>query len=160
MPAEPKSDRPQMPGYGISEKREGILPWSWAEDRFSKNRNYYVSTSRPSGRPHSMPVWGVFFGNKFYFSTGLDSQKSRNLHANPWCVITTENAAEAVILEGHARKTTAKVALQRFVRVYKDKYDWEMDPNDGSVWVVQPAKVFAFKEGANDFSTSATRWTL
>lgn len=46
------------------------------------------------------------------------------------------------------------------MRVYKDKYDWEMDASDGSVWVVQPAKVFAFKEAAADFSTSATRWTF
>jgi len=149
-----------MPGYGISEKRRGILPWRWAEERFSQNRNYYISTSRPSGRPHSMPVWGVFFGGRFYFSTGVDSQKARNLRANHWCVITTENAAQAVILEGHAKKATAKATLQRFVRVYKEKYDWEIDPNDGSVWVVQPSKVFAFIEAADNFGTSATRWTF
>lgn len=160
MPTEPKSDRPHMPGYGISEKRKGILPWSWAEERFSQNRNYYISTSRPSGRPHSMPVWGVFFGGRFYFSTGVDSQKARNLRANHWCVITTENAVEAVILEGHAKRATAKATLHRFVRVYKEKYDWEMDPNDGSVWVVQPSKVFALVEAAANFGTSATRWTF
>ncbi|MEO8456280.1 MAG: pyridoxamine 5'-phosphate oxidase family protein [Chloroflexota bacterium] len=157
MPA-PRSDRPEMPGYGVSEKRRGLLPWRWAEERLVACHNYYLATTRASGRPHSMPVWGVFFGGKFYFSTGVDSAKARNLHTNPWCVITTDDASEAVILEGHAKKATAKAVLQRFVRVYKQKYDWEMDPNDGSIWVVQPAKVFAFKEAADDFSTSATRW--
>ena len=79
MPKEPRADRPFMPGYGISEASEGILPWSWAEERLSNSRNNYLATTRPDGRPHVMVVWGVWFGGRYYFSTGQGSQKARNL---------------------------------------------------------------------------------
>jgi hypothetical protein len=35
-----------------------------------------------------------------------------------------------------------------------------MNPNGGDVYVLQPAKVFAFKEGDDDFAQTATRWTF
>ena len=54
MTREPKADRPFMPGYGISEASEGILPWSWAEERLANSRNYYLATARRDGRPHLM----------------------------------------------------------------------------------------------------------
>ena len=156
---QPKSDRPDMPGYGVSETRRGLLPWRWAEERLEACRNYYIATSRPGGRPHVAPVWGVFFANKFYFSTGEQSVKARNLRGEPFVVITTTHDTESVILEGHAKKLTAKTTLARFARVYNQKYEWDIDPNDGSIWVVQPAKVLAFIE-SDEFSTTATRWTF
>ncbi len=160
MPKQPRSDRPFMPGYGISEASEGILPWSWAEKRLAASRNYFVTTVRPDGRPHVMVVWGVWFGARYYFSTGDSSQKARNLRANPECVVTTDVLTEAVILEGRVKKATGVKTLQEFARVYKEKYDWEVDPNGGDIYVLQPAKVFAFKEGGDDFAQTATRWTF
>ena len=160
MAKEPKADRPFMPGYGISEARKGILPWSWAEERLANSRNYYLSTTRPDGHPHVMVVWGVCFGGRYYFSTGDNSQKARNLRTNPDCVVVTDVLTEAVILEGRVKKATGPKTLQEFARVYKQKYDWEMDPNGGDIYVLQPAKVFAFKEGADDFAQTATRWTF
>ena len=160
MAKEPKAERPFMPGYGISEESEGILPWSWAEERLSSSRNYYLATTRPDARPHVMAVWGVLFGARYYFSTGEGSQKARNLRTNPECVVATDVLTEAVILEGRVKKATGPKILQEFARVYKQKYDWEMDPNGGDIYVLQPAKVFAFKEGADDFAQTATRWTF
>jgi hypothetical protein len=57
----PRASRPYMPGYGIlgPTKGSGLLPWSWAEERLTASRNYWVASSWPDGRPHSMPVWGV-----------------------------------------------------------------------------------------------------
>ena len=43
-PVEPKASRPFMPGYGISEGEEGLLPWSWAVERLEKSHNYWVMT--------------------------------------------------------------------------------------------------------------------
>jgi nitroimidazol reductase NimA-like FMN-containing flavoprotein (pyridoxamine 5'-phosphate oxidase superfamily) len=72
-----------MPGYGISESAEGMLPWSWAEERLSDSRNYWVASTRPDGRPHLMPVWAVWVGDALYFSTARTSTKARNLFASP-----------------------------------------------------------------------------
>lgn len=127
MAKEPKADRPFMPGYGISEESDGILPWGWAEERLANSRNYYLATTRPDGRPHVMAVWGVWFGGRYYFSTGEGSQKARNLRVNPECVVATDVLTEAVILEGRVKKATGAKTLQEFARVYREKYDWEMD---------------------------------
>lgn len=87
-----------MPDYGIKQSDEGLLPWSWAEERLTTSRNYWVTTLWPDGRPHSMPVWGVWDGEALWFSSGRRSRKARNLAADPRCVVTTENADEPVVV--------------------------------------------------------------
>src|ERR1700704_2759420 len=99
-PQAPKAGRPRMPGYGMPTGTEGLLPWKWAEDRLRSSHNYYVMTVRPDATPHAMPVWGIWVDERFYFSTGAQSVKARNLAANTSCVVCTDNPAEAVIVEG------------------------------------------------------------
>jgi len=60
--AEPSASRPYMPGYGLLDAAQGagLLPWSWAVERLQRSHDYWVATVRPDGRPHVMPVWGVW----------------------------------------------------------------------------------------------------
>ena len=134
----PKADRPHMPGYGILSTRKGLLPWKWAAGRLSKSHNYWLSTTRPDGRPHCMGVWGVWFEGRFYFSSGRKSLKTRNLAANPYCVVCTENASQPVVLEGVARETTDALN-RRLCAAYKKKYKYDLDPELGPVFVVSHA---------------------
>src|SRR6516225_7504816 len=97
---EPEASRPTVPGYEFSAKKKGLLPWRWAAERLKKSRQYWIATTRPNGAPHLMIVWGVWLEDSFWFSTGAMSRKARNLSANPRCVIGTDDAGEAVILEG------------------------------------------------------------
>ncbi|MGH9864330.1 MAG: hypothetical protein ACRD4H_02825, partial [Candidatus Acidiferrales bacterium] len=55
----PRATRPNMPGYGISSTKKGMLPWKWAADRLRKSRQYWIVTVRPDRRPHVMPIWGL-----------------------------------------------------------------------------------------------------
>jgi len=57
--------RPATPGY-FTVKREGsgLLAWEKAAARFAAARNYWVSTASATGRPHAMPVWGVWLGSE------------------------------------------------------------------------------------------------
>src|SRR5205814_5468060 len=98
----PRSSRPHMPGYGLPQGNKGLLPWSWAEQRLKKSHNYWITTVKPDGSPHTMVVWGMWQDGRFLFSTGSKSRKARNLAENPKCIVCTENAAEAVIVEGIA----------------------------------------------------------
>src|ERR1700674_1062724 len=112
----PEPIRPQAPGYGFPEGKKGLLPWSWAEQRLKKSHNYWITTVKPDGSPHSvsphtMVVWGLWQDGRFLFSTGSKSRKSRNLAQNSNCVVCTENASEAVIVEGVAE--IADVAARR-----------------------------------------------
>ena len=156
--SQPKASRPEMPmAYNIADAKggKGLLPWKWTADRLKRNRNYWFSTSRPDGRPHVMPVWGVWLENTFFFSTSTESRKARNLRKNPTCVVTTGDAEEAVIVEGRLRKVSDQ-EYERASRSYHRKYKWHIDTKDGPLFAVRPSVVFAFIE--SDFTSTATRW--
>jgi len=153
----PKASRPLMRGYGLPEHSKGLLPWKWAEQRLAKSHNYWITTVRPDGRPHTMVVWGLWLANIFCFSTGRDSQKSRNLEANPNCVVCNDLAHEAVIVEGSAREVREAALRKRFFRLYERKYDFDMSPyKQEPIWAVRPLKVFGLDEKLT--LNRATRW--
>lgn len=154
----PKVMRPKMDGYGVPVSSEGMLPWSWAEERFSRSHNYWLTTVRPNGAPHTMPVWGVWLDGAWYFSTGATSRKGRNLEQNQNCVVCNEKAEEAVILEGKAERLNGDAIPQQASTDYKSKYGWELDPKVGPVWKVSPRVVFAMPEKL--FPQGVTKWVF
>jgi len=70
------------------------IPTSWAKvrRRLEQARNYWIVTSRPDGRPHAAPVWGVWLDGRLWFSTSPASVKARNLAADPRVVVHLERA--------------------------------------------------------------------
>jgi PPOX class probable F420-dependent enzyme len=146
-----------MPGYGVPPDAKGMLPWAWAERRLERSHNYWLITVRPDGRPHAMPVWGVWVDRAFYFSTGRTSRKARNLRRNAHCIVCTERAAEPVIVEGVARTLQDRRLFARLARVYQAKYKpWKLDTGMGPVYAVRPRTVFAVPE--DRFPDATTRW--
>jgi hypothetical protein len=160
----PKSSRPHMPGYGLPAGNKGLLPWAWAEQRLKKSHNYWITTVKPNGSPHTMVVWGLWQDGRLLFSTGHKSRKARNLEQNPNCVVCNELAQEAVIVEGIAE--IADVAARRkFLPVYEKKYKFDMGSmKDGilemkePVFAVRPKRVFGLSE--KHFQSKSTRWTF
>jgi hypothetical protein len=172
----PKSSRPHMLGYGLPEGNKGLLPWSWAEQRLKKSHNYWITTvklNRAShetphasshASPHTMVVWGLWQGGCFLFSTGSKSRKARNLAENPDCVVCTENAAEAVIVEGVA-EIADMAARRRMLPVYERKYKFDMGAMKKDilsmkepVFAVRPRVAFGLWE--KHFVSKSTRWTF
>jgi nitroimidazol reductase NimA-like FMN-containing flavoprotein (pyridoxamine 5'-phosphate oxidase superfamily) len=152
----PKANRPHMPGYGLPRGQKGLLPWRWAEQRLRRSHNYWLATVRPDRRPHVMPLWGIWVDARFYFSTGGQSRKARNLAANPACIVCTENSAEAVILEGTAAQLRDAAELKRLAPHYARKYKpWTLDPDLGPVFEVRPRVIFGMREKTFN---AATRW--
>ncbi|MGA3195717.1 MAG: pyridoxamine 5'-phosphate oxidase family protein [Terriglobales bacterium] len=156
-----KPDRPFAPGYGILGPSEGrgLLPWAWVARKMNRCRTFWLATVFDGrNRPHVMPVWGVWVDDAFFFSTGRKSRKGQNLAANPACTVTNDEGEEAVIVEGEAKPVTDAATLEAAARAYKRKY--KMDPRsmEEPIFMVRPAKVFAFIE--KSFPKSATRWTL
>src|SRR3712207_2502017 len=152
----PRTDRPDMEGYGITTDREGMLAWSWASEQLAAARNYWVSTTRPDGRPHAAPVWGVWLDETFYFGTGSTSRKGRNLARNPAVVVHLESGDESVILEGVAEPVTDPSLLQRYADAYEAKYQFRPDTsNPEGTFRLRARVAFGWRE--RDFPTSATR---
>ena len=158
----PKPSRLDAPGYGFPKGTKGLLPWSWAEQRLKKSHNYWITTVKPDGTPHTMVVWGLWQDGRFLFSTGSQSRKARNLARTPNCVVSTEHAHEAVILEGVAE--IANVAVRRkLLPAYERKYHWDLSKMEDDilsmkepVFAVRPRVVFALWE--KHFQGKSTRW--
>lgn len=155
---EPQASRPHMPEYGIPETAEGMLSWSWAVERLQAPRNYWLSTTRPDTRPHVMPIWCVWINNAFYFSTGAQSLKARNLAANSHCVISVEHGEGSVMVEGTAHSIATESVPPEAFTAYKAKYAWELDPQTGPIYRMQPRVLFGFSNVPGEYAGSATRW--
>jgi hypothetical protein len=157
MAREPAATRPAVPGYGFSGKR--LLAWSWAVERLKKSRQYWIATTRPDGTPHLMIIWGLWFDGSFWFSTGSASRKARNLAVNPKCVIGTDDAASAVILEGGVELVDSKCAeYGRFANAYERKYNWDVREMEQPVYRFRPKLGFGLFE--KKFEQTATRWSF
>lgn len=158
----PKAGRIHAPGYGFPKGTRGLLPWSWAEQRLKKSHNYWITTVRPDGSPHTMVVWGLWQEGRFIFSTGSKSRKAQNLAKNPNCIVCTENAAEAVIVEGVAEIADVETR-RKMIPTYQRKYDWDLSSMKDDmlamkepVFAVRPRVVFALWEA--HFQGKSTRW--
>ncbi|HYA62408.1 MAG TPA: pyridoxamine 5'-phosphate oxidase family protein [Candidatus Sulfotelmatobacter sp.] len=158
----PEASRPHAPGYGFPKGRKGLLPWSWAEQRLKNSHNYWIITVKPDGSPHAMVVWGLWVDGRLLFSTGSNSRKARNLALNPNCVVCTEHAHEAVIVEGVAEIADVE-ARRKMIPVYERKYSWDLSSVKDDllsmkepVFAVRPRVVFAMWE--KYFQTKSTRW--
>ena len=134
----PKAGRPNIPGYGIAKSNKGLLPWKWALNRLRKSRQYWIATTRPDGAPHVMVIWGLWLDDGFYFSTGKDSRKAKNLASNPRCVICSDNSAEAVIVEGVVESMSPEKLKPIFV-AYKKKYKLDVSGMGEPFYRVQPS---------------------
>lgn len=152
-----------MPGYGLPSGTKGLLPWKWAEERLKKSHNYWITTVKPDGAPHTMVVWALWMDGEMLFSTGRQSRKARNLEKNPRCVMATERAEQAVIVEGIAEETRDVELRRKFLKVYERKYKFDMSGFEKDIlslkepiYAVRPVVAFGLDE--NKSMNAATRW--
>jgi general stress protein 26 len=144
-------------------------PWDDIERLLTDAQLYWIITVRTDGRPHAVPLVGVWHDGAFAFCTGPEEQKQRNLDANPHVAVTTGttgasgwNVGKDIVVEGTALQVTAAEPLQVLADAWFAKYgeDWrfevrgeefvELSHSGGSteggarVYRVKPAKVIAF----------------
>src|SRR5271170_6780098 len=121
---EPKASRPHWPDalQNLPDATTGLKSWSWALERLEKSHNYWIATTRPDGRPHLMVVWGIWWEEALWFSTGPNTRKAKNIAAHTHCSIGTERADEAVILEGVPEEIKDRAVWKRFAGIYNKKY--------------------------------------
>jgi hypothetical protein len=160
-----------MTDYGVPVDPEGALARQWAEERLLANRNYWVVTASPVGRPSAMPVWGVWLVDEqqFWFSTSANSRKARNLAVNERCAVTIDDTVECVSLEGRARRVEPDAGAEGFdamLASYLAKYwpdpavhaEMEQFLRSHAVFVVVPERAFGIIERDDEFASRATRW--
>jgi PPOX class probable F420-dependent enzyme len=166
--AEPRAERPHMPGYGVDTPLWRPLPWSWAAERLIANRNYWIVTVSAEGRPHALPVWGVWDDDerRFGFSCSPQARKARNLAANPRAVIMIDDTVECVSVEGYAAAVHDDDGQARWIERYLAKYR-AISPEISADFLRRnliveftPEHAFAVIEREAEFSSRATRWVF
>ena len=155
MPAQ--SDSPRPP--------QSVLLRNRAVARLRAAMNYWLSTTRPDGRPHAAPVWGVWLDDALWF--GTTGQKAKNLEALPYAVVHLESGDDVAIVEGPVDRVSDPAALGRVADAYRAKYvDGESGKPfellaamsaTGSMYRLTPERGWAWLEGA--FASANTRWT-
>jgi len=163
----PKVERPAMAAYGVPDELDGLLPWSWADERLAASRNFWVVTASSDARPHALPVWGVWVSQRerFAFSCAPSSRKARNIRGNPQVVVAVDDTVECVSIEGRAQEISGAVA-DTYVAAYARKY--ESDPDKqvaladflraNTIFEVIPERGFGIIEREDEFAQRATRW--
>lgn len=155
-----------MPDYGVNTPAWEALPWSWAAERLAANRNFWVVTVSADGRPHALPVWGVWDDGdaRFAFSCSPRARKARNLAGNPHAVITTDDTVECLSIEGRATPVEDHERQALWIERYLAKYR-PISPDISADFLRQhlmlefvPDRAFAIIEREDEFSTRATRW--
>ncbi len=166
--------RPRGMTTGVIDPRYGdasATPPSWAdiESLLADAQIYWIITVRADGRPHAVPLVGVWEEGAFAFCTGAREQKQRNLDANPRVAVTTGStgangwdSGKDVVVEGTAVRVTDDGELRRLAAAWSAKYgeDWvyevrgqefvELSHSGGAgeggalVYRVRPAKVLVF----------------
>jgi hypothetical protein len=157
-----------MPDYGVDTPSWEPLPWSWAAERLVANRNFWVVTVSADGRPHALPVWGVWdeSAGRFAFSCSPRARKARNLAANRHAVVMTEDTVECLSIEGQADSVSDEQRQAQWIERYLAKYR-PIAPDLSAEFLRQhlmlefvPERAFAIIEREDEFATRATRWVF
>jgi Pyridoxamine 5'-phosphate oxidase len=164
MPDEPLTEAMPRTGKGTQAEtpsgNERPIPWEAAVDRFRTGGWFWLSTVRPDGAPHTMPCFAAWAGTTFFVASKPTKRKSRNLDAEPRCVLAHDAGDLHLVVEGQARRVRDGAGLQRATEAFASVYDWpttvEGDmidapygaPTSGgapfNVYEIRPLKAFGF----------------
>lgn len=163
MPIQPESSTAMVDGATP-------LDFDIVVERLADARSFVLSTSKPDGRPHAVPILAVWVDAALHFAAADDTQKAHNLAVMPACVITTSAGGSDLVIEGTAQEVVDEDAVAHVAHAYRTVYGWDPQPRDSRLWAqgaptagpppfavyrVDPDKAFAFP---TDDSHTPTRW--
>jgi nitroimidazol reductase NimA-like FMN-containing flavoprotein (pyridoxamine 5'-phosphate oxidase superfamily) len=141
-----------LDGYWNPDDANKLLKWQFVSERMQASKNYWVCTVNPNGRPHTVPVWGVWIDNTLYFGGSPDTRWARNLKRQPDVSVHLDDSNQAVILEGYVTLIADPQSdmMTRIDDAYEEKYNMRHGP---PIWQLHLQKVIAWKT-----MDTATRW--
>lgn len=111
------------------------------DPRLVTDRNIWLATTRPDGRPHLAPVWFVWLRDRAFICTPSKSVKGRNLAANPRVSFALENGDKGLVCEGAATRLPLPHPPD-VLAAFKEKYNWDIptDPEYDALIEITPIK--------------------
>jgi general stress protein 26 len=122
------------PRYG--DATASVPPWSDIERLLVAAPRYWIVTVRADGRPHAVPLVGVWHAGAFYFCTGETEQKQRNLDHDGHVAVAVGSdrvdhwdAGKDIVVEGVASRVTDGGELRELAAAWYAKYrpDWRFE---------------------------------
>ena len=110
------------------------IPWRKIDLWLQGFRSIWISTTRPDGRPHVIPVWYWWDGRDIYFATFSNTQKAHNIAHQPNVIAHAGDSDDTIILEGIAEIVTDPSERERINALYMEKY---VDPHSGAKATLQ-----------------------
>ena len=136
-----------------------LLDWEQVVARLTEATHYWLATVRPDGRPHVVPLDGLWVDARWYFGGVATTVKHANLLANPRVAMHLEDGRSAVIVEGTcAIEVPAQEAAEGLVAASKAKYGYAppVEAYLSGVWALSPRRVMAW----TDLTVDATRFVF
>ena len=140
-------------------KPDRVLTWPEVEQKLVESKTYWLATTRHDGRPHSVPVDGIWLNGALYFGGDPATVHIRNLRSDPRAVVHTESGESPVIAEGTAEwYQPSPDEVSRLVEATQAKYGYPVSPESYSAgtWRLSPVRVLAW----NVLYQDATRFTF
>ncbi|MFP5371057.1 MAG: pyridoxamine 5'-phosphate oxidase family protein [Actinomycetes bacterium] len=157
MAEAPRAEQMDLPAeYG---KPTILLVSETVEPRLEQALHYWLATVRPDGRPHTVPLDGIWLAGRWYFGGSPLAVKHRNLAVNQHATLHLEDAAAAVIVDGVCQWVTPdEHTAERLSTASKVKYGFgpPADAYREGVWRLRPSQVVAW----TDLTRDATRFVF
>ena len=155
MTSDPPGEQLAIPAeYGTPSRR---LTWAEVRARLEEATGYWLSTTRPDGRPHAVPVDGLWLDDAWWFGGSSQTVWQRNLRADKRIVLHLADPVAAVIVEGVCEMVVPDDAgVDRLENASEKKYGYAPPPEAcaSGVWCLRPSKVMAW----SSLTVDATRF--
>lgn len=115
------------------------IPWSRASKQLAaqayaegRGRTCWLAMTDEDWSPPLAALGAIWLDDTFYFTSGPQLRKSRNLAANPRCAVSVSLDDIDVVVEGTASKVTDPDTLERVASVYASS-GWQARASAGAI---------------------------
>jgi Pyridoxamine 5'-phosphate oxidase len=128
---------------------EGLPPVNWdtvvekldaesapAPDAMN-SRTTWLVTVNEDGSPHVTAVGALWLDGAFWFQTGTDTRKRRNVARDPRCSIAVSILDADVVIEGEATRVTEASEVARIAKAWADR-GWPAEPDESGSGITAP----------------------
>lgn len=148
------------PEYGESRHP---LAWEAVRTRLEEAPNYWLATPRPDGRPHVVPLDGIWLDAAWYFGGSPATVHMKNAARHPTGVMHTGDGLTPIIVEGAISEASpTQDEAERLSEANNRKYaHYGMKATadtylQGGVYVLRAERVLVW----NHFPADATRFVF
>jgi hypothetical protein len=100
-------------------------------------RTTWLTTLNDDGSPHVTAVGAIWLEDTFWFQTGPNTRKARNVERDPRCSIAVSTRDADVVVEGDAARVTDAAAVARVAQAWAEG-GWPAEPDPSGSGITAP----------------------